>query len=62
MKLSEFSIYLLLTCFYNFRKMAPSAPEVKPVPSDDPIGIRAVLLGPPGSGKGTQVSLFYFMF
>ncbi|XP_063616931.1 adenylate kinase [Cydia splendana] len=34
--------------------MAPAAAAVKPQPSDDPIGIRAVLLGPPGSGKGTQ--------
>ncbi|XP_045776880.1 adenylate kinase [Maniola jurtina] len=34
--------------------MAPAATAVKPVPADDPIGIRAVLLGPPGSGKGTQ--------
>ncbi|XP_072946084.1 adenylate kinase [Epargyreus clarus] len=34
--------------------MAPAAAAVKPMPDDDPIGIRAVLLGPPGSGKGTQ--------
>ncbi|KAI8438169.1 hypothetical protein MSG28_010791 [Choristoneura fumiferana] len=34
--------------------MAPAAAAVKPRPDDDPIGIRAVLLGPPGSGKGTQ--------
>ncbi|KAI5639702.1 adenylate kinase domain-containing protein [Phthorimaea operculella] len=34
--------------------MAPAAAAVRPKPDDDPIGIRAVLLGPPGSGKGTQ--------
>ncbi|KAJ0182718.1 hypothetical protein K1T71_002087 [Dendrolimus kikuchii] len=34
--------------------MAPAATSLKPKPDDDPIGIRAVLLGPPGSGKGTQ--------
>ncbi|XP_021200467.2 adenylate kinase [Helicoverpa armigera] len=34
--------------------MAPAAPAVKLQPDNDPIGIRAVLLGPPGSGKGTQ--------
>uniref|UniRef100_A0A2A4IYP6 Adenylate kinase n=1 Tax=Heliothis virescens TaxID=7102 RepID=A0A2A4IYP6_HELVI len=34
--------------------MAPAAPAVKIQPDSDPIGIRAVLLGPPGSGKGTQ--------
>lgn len=41
--------------------MAPAAPEVRPVPADDSIraGIRAILLGPPGSGKGTQVSFSY---
>lgn len=36
--------------------MTPAATAVKPRANDDPIGIRAVLLGPPGSGKGTQVS------
>lgn len=35
--------------------MAPAATAVKPKPDDEPTGIRAVLLGPPGSGKGTQV-------
>ncbi|XP_013149381.1 PREDICTED: adenylate kinase [Papilio polytes] len=34
--------------------MPPAATALKPQPDDDPIGIRAVLLGPPGSGKGTQ--------
>ncbi|XP_014366054.2 adenylate kinase [Papilio machaon] len=34
--------------------MPPAATAVKPKLDDDPIGIRAVLLGPPGSGKGTQ--------
>ncbi|CAH2102848.1 unnamed protein product [Euphydryas editha] len=34
--------------------MAPSAPAVNPMPAEDSLGIRAVLLGPPGSGKGTQ--------
>ncbi|XP_074236570.1 adenylate kinase 2, mitochondrial isoform X5 [Saimiri boliviensis] len=33
--------------------MAPSVPAAEP---EYPKGIRAVLLGPPGAGKGTQVS------
>ncbi|CAH2244716.1 jg7643 [Pararge aegeria aegeria] len=36
--------------------MAPAATVAKPSPAYDAIGIRAVLLGPPGSGKGTQRS------
>ena len=35
--------------------MAPNVPTAEPVP-ENPKGIRAVLLGPPGAGKGTQVS------
>ncbi|XP_046961658.1 adenylate kinase [Vanessa cardui] len=34
--------------------MAPAAPAVNPMPTEDSVGIKAVLLGPPGSGKGTQ--------
>lgn len=35
--------------------MAPNVPAAEPVP-ESPKGVRAVLLGPPGAGKGTQVS------
>lgn len=35
--------------------MAPNVPASEPAP-ECPKGIRAVLLGPPGAGKGTQVS------
>lgn len=35
--------------------MAPNVPAPEPAP-ECPKGIRAVLLGPPGAGKGTQVS------
>lgn len=34
--------------------MAPNAPAAEP---ECPKGVRAVLLGPPGAGKGTQVSV-----
>jgi len=45
--------------------MAPHAepqPIISPKPEDLPIrkGIRAVLFGPPGSGKGTQVNTTQF--
>lgn len=35
--------------------MAPNVPAAESAP-ESPKGIRAVLLGPPGAGKGTQVS------
>lgn len=35
--------------------MAPNVPAAEPA-TECPKGIRAVLLGPPGAGKGTQVS------
>lgn len=35
-------------------------PIATPEPTSKKRGIRAVLIGPPGSGKGTQVLLYKF--
>uniref|UniRef100_A0A8C5VU90 Adenylate kinase 2 n=1 Tax=Microcebus murinus TaxID=30608 RepID=A0A8C5VU90_MICMU len=40
--------------------MAPNAPAPAPEP-EYPKGIRAVLLGPPGAGKGTQLNKMKFL-
>lgn len=39
--------------------MAPSVAQPAVNPETETNGIKAVLLGPPGSGKGTQVSLCF---
>jgi ABC-type uncharacterized transport system ATPase subunit len=38
-------------------RLADMAPNVLATEPEYPKGIRAVLLGPPGAGKGTQVSV-----
>lgn len=36
--------------------MPPATSIIDEKPETTPVGVKAVLLGPPGSGKGTQVS------
>lgn len=46
--------------FLDYTKMAP-VPDVT-ISDEQTTGVKAVLLGPPGSGKGTQVIQIAFFF